>query len=124
MRPQSGRNTLFVAVDAMRETFPSLTLRQTIAFLYVCENEGLNMRELAYVSKLSVQTVSRAVRGMAEGGPEQACQPLLRLERHPSDNRLRLIFLSEAGVALKAKISRAIAARRPIRTDVAVAAAA
>jgi DNA-binding MarR family transcriptional regulator len=124
MIAQSEQNTLLAAVYAMRGAFPALTLRQSIAFLYVCENEGLNMRELAFVSKLSEQAISRGVRGMAEGAPQHASPPLLRLQRHPFDNRLRLVFLSEAGAALRDRVSHAIAGRSPIRTDGAIAAAA
>jgi DNA-binding MarR family transcriptional regulator len=111
----TGQNSLFAALDAMRASFPSLTLRQSIAFLYVCENEGLSLRELAYISRMHDQTVSRGVRSMALGGPDRTWPPLLRLQKHPSDGRLLLIFLSEAGATLKEAVNRAIAERSPIR---------
>lgn len=119
MTPSSRWNTLFCSVEAMRALFPRLTLRQAIAFLYICENEGLNIQELAFVSRLSKQTASRAARAMAEPDDEHQAPALLRLEKHPSDGRLVRIFLDDGGRSLRDKINAAIAERQLIASDVA-----
>jgi DNA-binding MarR family transcriptional regulator len=107
-------NTLSTAVEAMRAACPRLTLRQAILFLYACENEGLSMHELAFVSRVSDQTTSRGVRMLASHDPERLPAPLLSLRRHPDDKRVLLISLTARGAALKAQINAAIEARRAV----------
>jgi DNA-binding MarR family transcriptional regulator len=101
-------NTLFTAVGAMRTACPKLTLRQAILFLYVCENEGLSLHELAFVSRVGDATTSRGVKMLSTEDPELMPAPLLRVRPHPGDKRVILISLSEHGEALKAEIAKAI----------------
>jgi DNA-binding MarR family transcriptional regulator len=101
-------NTLFAAVEAMRAACPKLTLRQAILFLYVCENEGLSLHELAFVSRVGDATTSRGVKMMSSEDPDLMPTPLLRVQPHPADRRVVLISLTERGEALKAEIARAI----------------
>jgi DNA-binding MarR family transcriptional regulator len=107
-------NTLFTAVGAMRAACPKLTLRQAILFLYVCENEGLSLHELAFVSRVGDATTSRGVKMLSTEDPELMPAPLLRVEPHPGDKRVILIYLTERGEALKAEIAGAIDRRRSI----------
>lgn len=109
-------NTLFAAVEAMRGAYPGFTLRQAILFLYVCENEGLSLHELAFISRLSDQTASRGVKILSSEAPERIAAPLLRVQQHPSDRRILNIYLSERGVALKDEISGEISRRCVIAT--------
>jgi DNA-binding MarR family transcriptional regulator len=109
-----GMSTLFAALSAMRSAFPRLTLRQAIVFLYVCENEGLSLHELAFISMLSDQTTSRAVRLLSSDASESGASPLLVLKRDPADRRLLLIHLTAHGNALRLEIDAAISRRRTI----------
>jgi len=113
-------NTLFQAVGALRNACPRLTLRQAILFLYVCENEGLSLHELAFVSRVGDATTSRGVKMLSTDDPELMPAPLLRVQPHPADRRVILIYLTEQGEALRAAIAGAIDQRQTI----AVAAAA
>lgn len=109
--------TLFRAIEAMRAASGRLTLRQAIAFLCVCESEGLSLQELAFVSRLSKQTASLAVKFMAAKDSEHQAAPLLRLERHPSDARLLQVFLDEGGRSLRDEINAAILEPRTVVLD-------
>ena len=107
-------NSLFAAVEAMRAACPRFTLRQAILFLYVCENEGLSLHELAFVSRVGDATTSRGVKMMSSDDPELIPAPLLSVRQHPDDKRVVLIFLTEQGEALKRDVARAIDRRRAI----------
>lgn len=106
--PPSCPGTLFRAIEAMRAASGRLTLRQAIAFLCICESEGLSLQELAFVSRLSKQTASLAVKFMAAKDSEHQAAPLLRLEKHPSDARLLQVFLDDGGRSLRDEINAAI----------------
>jgi DNA-binding MarR family transcriptional regulator len=111
---KAGGNTLFSAVEAMRTACPRLTLRQAILFLYVCENEGLSLHELAFVSRVGDATTSRGVKMLSSQDPEVVPAPLLSVRPHPDDKRVVLISLTEHGEALKREIAREIDRRRTI----------
>lgn len=115
----NGENTLFAAVAAMRAACPRLTLRQAILFLYVCENEGLSLHELAFVSRVGDATTSRGVKMLSSDDPELIPAPLLSVRPHPGDRRIVLIYLTEQGEALKNEIGGAIERRRTIASKTA-----
>ena len=115
----AGENTLFTAVEAMRAACPRLTLRQAILFLYVCENEGLSLHELAFVSRVGDASTSRGVKMLSSTDPDLIPAPLLRVQPHPGDKRVVLISLTEQGEALKGEIARAIDQRRTIAVKTA-----
>jgi hypothetical protein len=48
MRP---RDSLLEALSFFKEIAPGVTVNEIITFLYTCENEGLSVQELAYVSR-------------------------------------------------------------------------
>lgn len=115
----AGDSTLFTAVEAMRAACPRLTLRQAILFLYVCENEGLSLHELAFVSRVGDATTSRGVKMLSSDDPELIPAPLLSVRPHPGDRRIVLIYLTEQGEALKGEIAAAIEQRRKIAVTAA-----
>jgi DNA-binding MarR family transcriptional regulator len=115
----AGENTLFTAVEVMRAACPRLTLRQAILFLYVCENEGLSLHELAFVSRVGDATTSRGVKMLSSDDSDLIPEPLLRVQPHPDDKRVVLISLTESGEALKGEIVRAIDRRHAITAKAA-----
>jgi DNA-binding MarR family transcriptional regulator len=110
-------NTLSAIIGLLRAAYPSFTLRQALAFLYVCENEGLSLQELSIVSRVSRQTLSRAMNALAEG-PNGG---LLDLRDDPTDRRLMLLYLSEPGRRLRDVIDAEILRRRPVRLSLSLA---
>jgi DNA-binding MarR family transcriptional regulator len=104
-------DVLAQAVVAFRTRFSGVTLRQAIAFLYVCENEGLTLRELSIVARLSAQTASRAVKAL-EGRRNPTCiRPLVEAAPSGIDRRALSIRLTTAGAGLRDELEAAIAQR-------------
>ncbi len=115
------RNTLLGAVEKFRGLGLPESLNTMVLFLYVCENEGLNMSELAFVSRLHVATAARLARTIAgedsdETGPAAEAQRLFEFRAAPHDKRLKFVFLTEAGRALRDELEGLISAAVPIRS--------
>ncbi len=113
------RDSVLAALEVFRELNPNLWLSNLIVFLYVCENEGLNVRELAQVGRLHDATASRAVRALLAKDEPGALPPyagLVEMFQNPSDGRGRLIFLSEEGRRLRNRIDGFIRDAIPIQT--------
>jgi DNA-binding MarR family transcriptional regulator len=114
------RNTILAALERFRDGTPDLWVNNIVTFLYVSENEGINIKELAEISRLSLPTASRAIRSFASPGDTDSARPRLGLVDifgNPSDGRGKLLFLSEAGRALVKDLDGLIAQARPIRID-------
>ena len=57
------RDSLLACLELFRRNTPDLWVNNILTFLYVCENEGLNIKELAQLARLSEPTASRSIRG-------------------------------------------------------------
>jgi len=110
------RNTILAGLEAFRRRTPDLWINNVLTFLYVCENEGINIKELAQVSRLSEATASRSIRSFASPKSPGALKPalgLIELVENPDDGRGRLIYLTEEGRRLAAELDGLI---REVRT--------
>lgn len=110
------RNSLLQALERFRALDPSLVITDLLVFLYVCENEGLNVKELAQISRLTEATASRRARVLAEPEAQGAMAPALGLLEafQGEDGRARLIFLTRKGQAVRDELEQIIAAADPI----------
>lgn len=111
------RSSLLASVERIRSVAGNLWLNNLLVYLYVCENEGVSVSELAYASRLPLATASRAVRSLAPRGERYALAPalgLVRQVRNPADGRGRLLVLTEAGRDLRAQLENHIAEATPI----------
>jgi DNA-binding MarR family transcriptional regulator len=111
------RNSLLTCLEICRELHPAFGLPDAVAFLYICENEGLTMAELAHVTRDSVPTVSRRARSLARPGSPGALEPCLGLVDflpNPEDDRGRLMRLTDDGRELCARLDDVIGAAIPI----------
>lgn len=111
------RNAVLETLELFRTLEPGLWVNSIVAYLYVCENEGINVRELAYACRLNVPTASRSVRALAPPDAESALAPalgLVELRPDPNDGRGRRLFLTEQGRALRDRIDGVIRAAVPI----------
>ncbi len=99
-------NSLSAAILLLHGAQRGMTARRALAFLYVCENEGLSLHELAMVSRLSDQTASRAVTAMA---PQ-----LIAPRPAPGDRRLVVLHLTDEACRLRDAIDAELKAARPI----------
>lgn len=105
------RNACLAVLERLRVERDTFTLGEAVAFLYVCENEGINIRELAELAGLTQSSASRTVRRLA-------LTSLVRVSGQARDRRGRIISLTSAGLALRDRIDCLIAAATPIQTNV------
>jgi DNA-binding MarR family transcriptional regulator len=123
MRP---RNTVLAALHLFKALDPRVSVNELMAFLYVCENEGLTVQELALVGRLTQSTASRSLRALGPADSEWSLQPALGLVRaylHPNDGRSHVIQLTERGVDLRDRIDALIRQAEPIVRERTAAAA-
>lgn len=105
------RSAVLDVLEAFRDRSAGILLNSVIGFLYVAENEGISVRELAHKCRLNEATMSRAIRALAPPGETGALPPsldLVTLAPSPRDARARLITLTEQGRALRDEINAAI----------------
>ncbi|MDO1559450.1 MarR family transcriptional regulator [Brevundimonas sp. 2R-24] len=98
------RSTCLQALEAFRRAAPRGGLTELLAFLYVCENEGVNVRELAQLCAIPPLAASRAARALSAPGGGG----LIELRRNPSDYRSRTLHLTEPGRALREQVDEAV----------------
>lgn len=112
------RNSCLQAVEEIRRLSPATTLKDVVAFFYICENEGLNLRELAQVCGFTDSTASRTAHSLAPRGAAGTLPPalgLIELRTDPRDDRSRTLHLTELGRRLRDRIDRLIAEAQPVQ---------
>jgi DNA-binding MarR family transcriptional regulator len=102
---------ILAVIKALKSANRNVALPNIVVFLCACENEGMTVKELAYVSGLSSTAVSRALRTLcdtecAPDAQSRACpgEPLMYLTRHLADGRRHVVCLTEAGRQLKDQV--------------------
>ena len=121
-----ARNTLLAALHLFKTLDARVSVNEVMAFLYVCENEGLTVQDLAVVARLTQSTASRSLRALGPADSEWSLQPALGLVRaylHPNDGRSHVIQLTERGQDLRERLDALIRQAEPIARDRAQAAA-
>lgn len=82
-----------------------IQLESMLVFFAVCESEGLTVKSLVHTSGLGESMVSRRLSDLCS----QERGQLLLMAQHPTDQRRRLVFLSQNGRKVLAQIEEAIA---------------
>jgi len=110
-------NAMISMIGAFRQRARDISLTSIVAFLHVCENEGVTVKELAYLCRVSEASISRALQtlrlpsarrvGTTHGG-------LVRVFQHPDDGRRRVVYLTEDGCELRNAVDRTLSARARI----------
>jgi DNA-binding MarR family transcriptional regulator len=111
------RDAVLAALESFRRIHPAISLTSVRAFLYVAENPGINVTELAVASGLTDAGASRVSRALAGPQIDRPLPPslgLLACEVSAVDPRERLLWLSPRGQALVERIEQLIAAQTPI----------
>lgn len=111
---------LTVALARLRERGADLNISQITAFLYVCENEGLNLSELASVMSVTNQVASYTVRGLLAPDQPRAIDPasgLVQTAVSESDGRALSLSLTPRGGQLRNELDEIIRARRSLTPD-------
>jgi DNA-binding MarR family transcriptional regulator len=110
-------NSVLAALERVRRLSADATLGDIVAFLYVCENEGVNVRELAQLASMTHSTASRTARRLASRDSPYALWPFLglaELRASPHDGRSRTLYLTQPGADLRNTLEALIADARPI----------
>ncbi len=111
------RNSFLQLLETFRELHPGLVVADLIAFLYICENEGLNITELAQLGRFTGATASRRARALAgpnAPSPRPPSLDLVEIFEGGDDARARQIFLTAKGRAMRDAIAEMIGAAIPL----------
>ena len=108
------RDALLEGLELFRDLHPGVTLGNMIAFLYVCENEGLTILDLSQVSGFYLATASRTIRAFSEPGAEGAMPPALGLVTLTQTDFGKAIRLTAAGRRFRDQLEQVIAGAAPI----------
>lgn len=112
------RNAVLAAIETARARHAGLTITNLLVLLYVAENEGLSISELALVCGFNKPTASRAARSLGSRSDRGALPPYLGLVSLCSDGptrNSRTLRLTAAGQALCDRIDAHIVAAVTIR---------
>lgn len=111
------RDTILAGLEAFRGVDPGITVTGIVTFLYVCENEGISMTELASIAGLRTATASRAVRALGVPGARGSLPPALGLvdvRNFGPHLNSKTLFLTDSGQALKERLNGLIRSAVPI----------
>ena len=125
--PPRRRDTILAAIEAFREESLPRSLTALTLFLYICENEGLTVSELAHVARVHVAMAARIVKTMAGEAHETPLAPervIFELRTSAEDKRLKLIHLSPRGLQIRERLEQLIADAVPISSQAAKLASA
>jgi DNA-binding MarR family transcriptional regulator len=110
------RSACLAALERMRTWRKDIPLNDVVAFLYVCENEGVTLRELAAMTRLDQSTASRAIARLASrrDPASGATMPLVHACERDDDGRAWALLLTDTGASLRNDIDAIIARADPI----------
>ena len=111
------RNTLLASLVLLRRLAPDITVSEMLAFLYVAENPGVRVKELAELMTTTGATASRASRALLSPGDPGVLPPgrgWLLMASNGREAISRHLFLTEAGLELAERIDGLIVSARPI----------
>jgi DNA-binding MarR family transcriptional regulator len=116
------RNTILAALVLLRRLAPDITVSEMLAFLYVAENPGVRVKELAVLMSTTAATASRASRALLEAGAAGALPPgrgWLMMASNGREAISRHLYLTEDGTVLAQRLDQLIISARPIGPEVA-----
>jgi len=108
------RNALLEALELFRGADPNTRLSTVVAFLYLCENEGFCVSELAAAAGMTLATASRAARSLTAAEAPGALPPALGLAEIRPQGKIRALYLTATGRALRDRLDETIVHATPI----------
>lgn len=112
------RNTLLACLTLLRKRAPDITVSEMLAFLYVAENGGIRVKELAELMTTTQATASRAARALVSRGDPGALPPgrgWLVMSSNGRENISRHLYLTPLGVEVTSHLDALIERAQPIR---------
>jgi DNA-binding MarR family transcriptional regulator len=107
------RDTVLAAVEVFRQARHDASITTLLAFLYICENEGLNVSELAQLMATTNATASRTASALEAGGDGRG-ESLIRSGAGARHGHSRVLSLTRQGEALRERIETFIDRALPI----------
>ncbi len=101
----------------LKKLAPDISISEMLAFLYVAENPGVRVKELAVLMQTTDATASRASRSLLQEGDPGARAPgrgWLLMASNGREAVSRHLYLTEAGVELVQRLDALIESARPI----------
>lgn len=117
--PGRRRNGLLACLVMLRRMAPQIHYSEILAFLYVAENEGVRVKELAELMCATPATASRAARALMSDGDPAALSPSLGWLVMASDERekrSRHLYLTPLGAEICEKLDVVIGRAQLIGT--------
>lgn len=111
------RNTLLASLVLLRKLAPDISISEMLAFLYVAENPGVRIKELAGLMETTGATASRASRALLSPGDPGARPPgrgWLLMAGNGREAVSRHLYLTPAGQELVRRLDGLIESARPI----------
>ena len=97
------RNVVLASLEHVRRRHPEMNLSGLVVLLYVAENPGASVADLAAVCGLTTATVSRTTRALLAAADPESLPPRLGLVEdrpRPQAARTRAYVLSKEGHGL------------------------
>lgn len=116
--PERRRNSLLACVALLRKLAPSITVSEMLAFLYVAENGGIRVKELAALMMTTQATASRAARALVSAGDPGALPPSrgwLVMSSNERENISRHLYLTPLGAEVTGQLDAMIGRAQPIQ---------
>lgn len=110
------RDSLLEALEAFRRAHPAVSVMNAVAFLYISENEGLNVTELAALCQTTCATASRTVASLCgrATNAEGVAAALVQVRANPRNAIGKVLYLTPEGQRLRVMLDQIIARRTPI----------
>ena len=93
-----------------------MSVSHVVAFLYIAENQGLNVTKLADL-RTTTATASRTARALMVEGAMDSLPPffgLVEARPNPADSKGRILFLTASGRRLRDELDEIIGQAAPI----------
>ena len=111
------RNTLLAGLVLLKRLAPDITHSEMLAFLYVAENPGVRVKELAALMETTEATASRASRSLLavdDPGSRPPGRGWLIMAANTREAVSRHLYLSAVGIELVGRLDALIESARPI----------
>ena len=91
------------SISKIQNNAGDISLAGLIILFHVCEQDGIGIKELIFLSGFSESLVSRAVDRLVRNHGEDETG-LIRVVKHPKDRRRRFVYLTEKGHVLRDRL--------------------
>lgn len=111
--PARRRDTVLAALEIFRALDVGITTNNIVTFLYLCENEGISVTELAALAGLNPATASRSIRSLAAPGARWSLPPhlgLIEVLGYGASRNSKTLRLTPLGVEVRDRINALIEA--------------